>query len=289
MANRHFHEREDGKVRKAYASKGDDVTFSRFVKVKRAVAPTQRPPSQMWLPGTRHEAVVKGRSVFHRRGVKPVSALRNLLVSGHNNVKIGRDVRKGRLFRGYWIYTLSLEERATCPRTCSHWTTCYGNNMPYAKRVDHRDKRELERRLLNEVHELICAIGVKPRRGKMVQRTGVLVRLHALGDFFDEDYVDFWSNLLAIYPQLAIFGYTAHELSSPVGAAVLDAKRLWGRRFAIRWSNGGGAADCTVPIYNESDCPPDAFVCPEQTGRSEACGKCGLCWNTDKNVAFMEH
>jgi hypothetical protein len=235
----HFHNREGGRVRKAYASRGDDATFSRFVKVpasEREPA-AHRPPSQMWLPGTRHEAVVMGRSIFHRRGVKPVAELKNLLVSGHSNVKIGRDVRHGRLFRGYWIYTLSLEERATCPSSCHHWQTCYGNNMPYAKRVDHRDPAALQARLRDEVAELLSMVGVGP-----TLRTGVLVRLHALGDFFDEDYVDFWSTLLTAHDRLAVFGYTAHSPDSPIGLRIAAAKVEHGRRFAIRWSNGGPGA-----------------------------------------------
>jgi hypothetical protein len=66
-----------------------------------------------------------------------------VLVSGHSNVKIGRDVRKGKLFRNYWIFSLSFEERATCPSNCHHWTECYGNAMPFAKRTDHRDFQAL--------------------------------------------------------------------------------------------------------------------------------------------------
>ena len=45
----------------------------------------------------------------------------------------------------------------------------------------------------------------------------------------------------------------------------------------------------TVSIVNAEDCPPGAFVCPEQTGQFDACGKCGACWSTLKNVAFIAH
>ena len=43
-------------------------------------------------------------------------------------------VKKGK-FAGYVIFTLTLEERATCPRDCFHWDNCYGNNMAFAHRV----------------------------------------------------------------------------------------------------------------------------------------------------------
>lgn len=265
-----------GGVRKAYASKGDDTTLSRFVKVPGAKQLRQK-PKQGWLKGTRFDVSTIGRSVFYRNGVKAPD--KKPLVSGHSNAKIGRDVRKGRLFRGYWIYTLTLEERATCPRSCFHWDTCYGNNMPFAKRVDHTDHRALQQAIVDQLYIELNKAG----------RAGVLVRLHALGDFFSVEYVRFWERLLEHWPRLAVFGYTAWKLNTEIGCEVARVKGRHGRRFAIRWSDGWGAEDCAVPITFESDCPDNAFVCPEQTGRTAACATCGLCWNSTKNVAFLEH
>lgn len=267
-------------IRKAYASKGDDCTLSRFVKVGQPHLPTQAQlletprvvsPRQLARP-----AVAAGRSIFHAKGITQPGDGR-VLVSGHSNVKIGRDVRKGPL-RGYHIFTLSLEERATCPRTCHHWATCYGNGMPYAKRVDHRDRAALEAAIRRDA-ELELR-----RRG----RVGILVRLHALGDFFEPAYVQFWSDLLDDEPQLAVYGYTAWSPDSPIGAAVLAAKARHGARFAVRWSNGGLDADCAVPVRSVDE-PVNAIVCPEQTGRTAACATCGLCWGTTRNIAFVEH
>lgn len=282
MTQGHYHERDTGHVRKAYASKGDDVTFSRFVKIKADQRKRAHKPKQLWLPNTRHESVINGTSVFWRKGVKKPSQLKRLLVSGHNNVKISRDVRKGKLFRGYWIYTLTLEERRTCPRSCHHWQSCYGNNMPYARRVDHTAPDFLPK-LAAEIAAL-CNVG---NRG--IKRTGVLLRLHALGDFYSSEYVAFWATQLRLHERLAIYGYTARQQTDPIGRSIAGVKRRFGARFAIRWSDGGRKRDCTVSIHRPSDSPDGAIVCPEQIGLSEACGKCGLCWNTDKNIAFVEH
>jgi hypothetical protein len=279
----HYHERVDNRVRKAYASKGDDCTLSRFVKVKGARPTTERKSKQLWFDGTKNDSIRRGRSLFHRKGVKRVAELGHVFVSGHSNVKIGRDVRKGKLFRGYWIYTLSLEERATCPRTCLHWDDCYGNNMPYAKRVAHGP--ELEHQVEVEVGKLM-ANKVWPTRA---HATGILIRLHALGDFYSPDYVRLWSNLLDRFPKLAVYGYTARRPSDEIGVVIAAAKARHGRRFAIRWSDGGAERDCTVSIRSEDDCPPDAFVCPEQTWKTAACATCGLCWNSTRNVAFLDH
>lgn len=204
---------------------------------------------------------------------------RSTLSSGHNNPKIGRDVRKGKLFRGFWLYTLSLEERATCPRACAHWTDCYLNNSPLTKRMDHRDPDLLMDRLQEDVCDLISVRG----------RVGVLVRLHGAGDFFSEDYVNFWSDMLDELPRLACYGYTAHPPDSDMGRVIERARRRHGPRFAVRWSNGGLAAGCTVTVPDERSAPPGSFVCPEQTGRTRACATCAACWETDRNVAFLKH
>lgn len=269
------------RTRPASASRGDDTTLSRWVKD----APEPEQPI-MALDLPRHvsprlqerPAVRDGRT-FYPRSVKAPGELPRVLVSGLNNVKIGRDVRKG-AFRGYWIYTLSLEERASCPRTCHHWATCYGNNMPYAKRVSHEDPHALQAALWGELRELTSVRG----------RRGVMVRLHALGDFFSPAYVQFWGGALEALPTLAIYGYTAWAPDSPIGRAVADLKAVYGDRFAIRWSNGAGGEDCALPVSRVSQAVAvGAIVCPEQTGKTLACATCALCWGTRRNIAFLEH
>lgn len=251
--------------RKASAAQGDDATLTRFVKTdgfhksERKAAP---------MPADATGTRFKGR-------VLRIAHAGNLLVSGHNNMKLGRDVRKGKL-KGYWIYTLSLEERATCPRSCLHWRTCYGNALHMNKRIDHTDPAFLPA-LEAEIEMLL-------KRHK----TGVLIRLHALGDFYSTSYVDFWREQLRKHPRLAIFGYTARDNEDPIGEAVIHLRHRQWDRFAIRSSNGARHNKATVSIKTEADCPPDAFVCPEQTGKTICCATCAACWSTAKTVAFLE-
>lgn len=263
-------------VRKAYASKGDDATFSRFVKIKDKKQ--KRTPRYQWkLPGLSNPSIEKGRSLFHLRGVKPVSG--NVLVSGHNNVKIGRDVRKGRRFRGYWIFTLTLEERATCPRSCEHWQTCYGNNMPFAKRIDHRDSVKLQAAIERNIQKELN------KRG----RKGILIRLHALGDFFSAEYVWFWANMLRKYNRLAVFGYTAYSNKTPIGKSIEEVRDIFGFRFSIRVSNDKASKLWSTRTVVHPFSSKEAIQCPEQVNLTDGCGKCGLCWNTNRNIAFVQH
>lgn len=267
-------------VRLASLKEGDDVSFSRYVKTGHGK--THGKAHSPRLPGLELPAIREGRTFF-RKSVRSPDSMKNLLVSGHSNVKIGRDVRIGKL-RGYWLYTLSLEERATCPRSCFHWQSCYGNGMPYAKRVDHKHPDFLPR-LEREVELLLV------QASRRAGAPGIIVRLHALGDFYSVPYVLFWERMLAAHPKLVIFGYTAWKpgLIGFVGNAVNAMIDKFPGRAMIRFSDGGLPTRSTVPIVNAEDCPPGAFVCPEQTGQFEACGKCGACWATLKNVAFLAH
>lgn len=265
-------------VRLASKSAGDDSTFSRYIRSERS--PVHGKVHSPRIPGLGLAAVEEGRTIF-RKSVKPPSAMSNLLVSGHNNVKIGRDVRIGKL-AGYWLYTLSFEERATCPRSCHHWSNCYGNGMPYAKRIDHREEGFLDR-LSTEI------LGLLAKAEKRPGAPGIIIRLHALGDFYSPQYVAFWMGQLRKHDKLIVFGYTAWGPATDIGSAVSTMIDMFPGRAMVRFSNGGMKTRSTVPIVNEEDCPPGAFVCPEQTGQFEACGKCGACWSTLKNVAFIAH
>lgn len=261
-------------IRKGDKAHGDDTTLTRFVKTSTYDKPRKQ-RRQPRFPGIGTPAFVnEGRTKFPK-SVKPAGGSVNILVSGHSNVKIGRDVRKAK-FRGYWIYTVSLEERKTCPETCKHWQDCYGNNMPFASRIDHIDPNFLPA-LETELARL-CKTKI-----------GVLVRLHALGDFYSVAYVDFWRAALAYHPNLAVYGYTARHTDEEIGPAIAALNRAFGDRCMIRFSDGGLPIMSTVSIGDEAGCPPDAFICPEQTGKTRCCATCGACWSTTKNVAFMEH
>jgi hypothetical protein len=261
-------------MRKADKRLGDDPTLTRWVPLDTRHAAARKPTAPMPADAT--------GTRFRARVLAPTD-MGGLLVSGHSNVKIGRDVRIGRL-KGYWIYTLSLEERATCPSSCAHWTDCYGNSMPFGKRIDHTHPEFLPM-LEAEIGRLLAVRG----------REGVLVRLHALGDFYSTDYVRFWQRMLDEHENLAIFGYTAHPITSEIGSKVHRLFQIFGLRALIRHSDAGYSQFSTVSVDAETVRVPDAFKCPNQqmihkkSGELMVCATCALCWSTPTNVAFQGH
>ena len=195
------------------------------------------------------------------------------------NKKISKDklplVRKGE-FAGYAIFTLTLEERATCPRYCYHWDDCYGNNMAFAHRFPAG--KALEDAIEREIAEH-CSI-----------YKGVIVRLHVLGDFYSVPYVQKWAALLHRFANLAVWGFTGYSPDDPIGVALALVREQFGTRFSVRFSNAPDevfSANSTEVAEEESG---KSAVCPEQTGKAESCATCTFCWSAQtRQVLFLTH
>lgn len=220
-----------------------------------------------------HPAVVEGRTKYPHSVVDAADSPR-LLISGFNSRKIGAKVIKGK-WRGMPIYTLTLEERATCPKTCKEWRTCFGNNMNWTRR--HRDDGELMPLLWCEIKTLASQ-----------HPEGFVVRLHVLGDFYSTTSARFWHLMLADHPELHIFGFTARRPSSPIGRLVAGMNanaRCW-----IRFSGSAREMGSIVVAQGESGggVPCPAQFGPERKG-ADCCGSCGLCWTTRKPIQFERH
>lgn len=221
-----------------------------------------------------HQAVRGGRSIFPSRVFAPEEVGR-VLKSGHQSRKIGAFASKGPR-KGWPIFMLTLEERATCPRTCQQWQSCYGNNMQAAERIEPGEA--LENALIAELAALQDA---NPR--------GFMVRLHVLGDFYSEGYVAVWSRALARFPALHLFGFTAHATDSAIGRAVsrLALDHGW-TRAAIRFS-GAPHELRAARVVEHGQGDADAVSCPAQTGGTDCCGTCGLCWQSERSISFGRH
>ncbi len=228
------------------------------------------------------EVLIQTRTIFPSR-VKHPNDSDHVLVSGHNNAKIGKIVEVGR-WKGMHIYTLTLEERATCPSTCHFLKTCYGNNMPFSIRYKN-DFEVLKIKLKNDLERL-----------NQKYNKGFVIRLHILGDFFSVEYVNLWRKFLLKYPTMRVFGYTAWPIDTPIGATIKKLRDKHWDRFAIRFSRSFPLdfKREAVPFYEDElalgeRVRNDCFVCPAQLKKDKFCANCAACWESDKNVAFLSH
>ena len=199
------------------------------------------------------------RSPTQTRIIKPVG----------DNKKLGKGgsiITKNK-WRGMPVYQMSLEERATCPTTCQQWANCFGNNMAFGHRIDHTHPEFLTR-LEAEIDALAHTY-----------RFGFVIRPHVLGDYYSVAYAQFWVRMTEKHKNLRIFGYTHWPRDSDIGKVVAEwnkSDRVW-----IRFSDQGG--DMSANVDGEG------IQCPQQTGKTNSCLTCALCWSTTKPIAFKEH
>jgi len=215
------------------------------------------------------------RTKYRKSVVLPApDRLRTILKPGSNNAKLGSSVRKG-MWKGLPIFSITLEERRTCPTTCQQWDNCYGNNMPFAHRFDHTSAV-----FLPQLHsELARALERHPQ--------GIVVRLHVLGDFYSKTYLQFWENALYKRPGLRVFGYTHHPANSPLGKRIAKLNRDYPKRWRVRFSDDPNTEFRAEVVASAQQAP--GVVCPEQLGKTKSCGTCAYCWHSEKPVYFLEH
>lgn len=230
-----------------------------------------------------HPAVVEGRTLFPGLVTSTRESPR-FLIAGKNNAKIGAKVLKGP-WAGMPIYTVTLEERKTCPRSCSQWRTCYGSSMQWPRRWDAFDP------------DFIPALAAEVITVGRQHPEGFVVRLHVLGDFFSTQYVLAWAHLLFLVPNLHVYGYTARRVdlddreSQKIAAALaVLTDRMWSR-FAVRTSHAEPGPGRAI-VVAEDPAAPDVIICPAQTEATTSCATCGLCWAPvarGKTIAFLQH
>lgn len=222
---------------------------------------------------SKHHPVLAVGTTLFVKSVLAAGEVDRVLKSGKHSRKIGEMIEKGR-WKGMPIFTLTLQERATCPRTCLEWDTCYGNNMPFAHRI--HDDGQLEQRLRMELGHLAFSY---PQ--------GFVVRLHVLGDFFSVPYVMFWREALEQLPELHIFGFTARLPDERIGALLLLTRLEHRDRFCMRWSGRSYETDCSEVVgAGETGV---GIPCPAESDPERCCATCGLCWQTDRTITFLRH
>lgn len=230
-----------------------------------------------------------GHTVYTKTVVELLPDMPDPLKPAENNGKLhGNIVARGQ-FAGYAMYSLTLEERNTCSPDCGQLKTCYGNNMPFARRY------VVTQHLLDRIEAQLRKL---TRRGRRI-----LLRLHILGDFFAVWYVDFWQRMLNTFPTVAIFGYTHWPIITPQGQAVERLVKAMPGRFCIKFSGDTVKQLPLAPLYSIgmtlvvkdwADLPKGFIRCPAQMAADKGvqgigCAECGIKCADNVNVGFVEH
>lgn len=200
-----------------------------------------------------------------------------MLKRGKQNKKLGDKVSVKK-WKGMTMYSLTLEERATCPTSCEQWDNCYGDNMPFAHRFDHTDPTFKDQ------------LGMQLEQLNRKHPEGFVVRLHVLGDFYDGLYIVQWQLWLHQLENLHVFGYTHHEYTSQLGTMISNVNNIHSDRFRVRFSDDWDT-EFSAHVVDSSDLEyvEHGVICPEQLGKTDSCASCGYCWSSDQPVVFIEH
>lgn len=223
-----------------------------------------------------HPALTEARTIHTKTRKLPFEG--QVIKAVANNGKLGKGssvITKGK-WRGMPMFSITLEERATCPSTCMRWAECFGNGMAFAHRFQHGP--DLEDKIKAEVEYLA-----------KIYPQGFVIRLHILGDFYSQEYVDMWFGLMYKHENLHVFGYTAHK-EGGIANAIYRNRIYFRERWWVRISANGEGRENGDKIYAaKAGEVKHSVTCPEQTGKTESCLSCGLCWSINTTIGFIDH
>lgn len=223
-----------------------------------------------------HPAMVGMRTLYPNT-VRSANPNENVLKSGVNSTKLGSRIAKGP-WAGAAIYSLKLEERATCPASCQQLGNCYGNN------IGRRAVRwNVDVKLYTRLNIELDNLSYEHRR--------YAIRLHDLGDFPTVAYVRFWLAALKAHPGLRLFGFTHWDRKSAIGSVIESESKRWDR-LRIRFSDNhaGERTSHVIPDQGKQGRHPLGVICPADHTRPHiSCGSCSLCITSKIPVVFKVH
>ena len=179
------------------------------------------------------------------------------------------------------ILIFDLTAIASCLNCASCKATCYAVKAE-RQYVDTKIFRDTNLSMAkNDLYTLKLLIVKQLNNTKVTS-----VRIHSSGDFFSQYYIDFWSEIIALYPNIQFYAYT--KVGKLLNFTQIETNKnfnLINSLIENKVLNYGSLDYC-----NELNKTYDTFICPATKKRSEVkCGKdCFYCI-TKKNVCFIQH
>lgn len=123
------------------------------------------------------------------------------------------------------------------------------------------------------------------------------VRIHAAGDFFSEDYIAVWIDIINAYPKIKFWAYTR---SWRVASLVAPLQKLAQLNNLQLFASMDKTTRETPPSWmriadlvdNFSEAKTNYVKCPNQRSPAITCEKCTYCFKPAKSkahVVFQEH
>lgn len=175
--------------------------------------------------------------------------------------------------KGMPLFSLTLEERATCNTECQQWSNCYGDKMRYAKRYDTDGIEDVID------HDLEVLFSRYPQ---------VSIRLHILGDFFSVQYVEYWEEKINQYSGLYVWGFTHWPWETEIGRSIVLVSVCFPKQFAISISDFDSIVLPRAVVVDHWN-TDTGVACLNQVD-DRGCVDCGICMSPSHNtVQFLRH
>lgn len=222
--------------------------------------------------------------------VEPINkAVPNGLEKGNGKTGIS-----GKIFDRIFVW--NLPPVITCPGM-SNWCkyNCYNADDRYEKfPIDKwcenlwwvlNDKKTLEKRINFQLEE------------HKAERTAV--RIHSSGDFFSNEYIAFWRDIISRNSDIYFWAYTRSWTVKELVDDIKELDKLDNIKLILSWDETmtqtiDGFAKSIV--YNSDEeisvalNRKDGIACPEQYDLVSSCADCGICINKSLgNIYFVLH
>lgn len=128
---------------------------------------------------------------------------------------------------------------------------------------------------------------------------GTAVRLHSSGDFFSNEYIDFWIKLIKLNPKVRFWGYTRSWRVAGLKNKINEIYNLDNVNLFASWDTTTREQPnllrkCIVLEDTEGqkkfDDNSKYHICAEQFSRVKSCSDCGFCMSKKKkDLIFILH
>lgn len=192
-------------------------------------------------------------------------------------------VSGNRLVKGnsklYNILIFDLPAVSTCLNCGDCKDKCYAMKAQ-RQYIDTRIFRETNLSLYKEYPKILKTLLIN----QLSKAKESVVRIHSSGDFFSQDYIEFWASIVSMFPNIKFYTYTKVEKILKFDSltklenfnlitSIIDNKLNFG----------------SLEYCKELKTMYGSFICPATNYKNVQCGKqCSFCV-TKKNVCFVQH
>ena len=177
------------------------------------------------------------------------------------------------------MLVFDLPSVKSCPNCKSCKSTCYATHQQIQYPDTNVYRNTNLHLFLNEQKTLQMLI-----EKQLTSSKKEVIRLHGAGDFFSQEYINFWANIIMRFPNKKFYAYTKVE-------SMFDFSNITKlKNFNLITSFVGGKLNYGSLKYCEMLKERyNAFICPCGIDESKKCGvNCNYCI-TGKNVVFLIH